>query len=219
MKRTIIIGDVHGCIAELHELLALVQFHAGEDTLVFLGDYLDRGPDSVGALRLVRDLTERNKNAVALIGNHDEKHLRYAKRPCPLPPGATPMRFAQEQIAINRQLSPDDIEFLASLPFYFKGGGFLAVHAGISPIKHNSLEDLMRNRERRDLLLRIRKVDSQGNALKLGEPPPPPPPPGGGGGRPGWALTKLFRVLDRSILSLRPEGAWWRVLLCGKSRC
>ena len=45
--RVIVIGDVHGCLDELHELLDRVEYSQGNDTLIFAGDLVDKGPFSV----------------------------------------------------------------------------------------------------------------------------------------------------------------------------
>jgi serine/threonine protein phosphatase 1 len=68
------IGDVHGCATALHALLAAVA-PVPDDTLVFLGDYVDRGPDSCGVLNLLIRLSERHL-VVPLLGNHEEMMLR-----------------------------------------------------------------------------------------------------------------------------------------------
>ena len=78
-----IIGDVHGCIDELRELVTRLGGTAAEDTarpapgrrLVFLGDLVDRGPDSAGVLRLVLNMAAVG-DALVLPGNHDDKLRR-----------------------------------------------------------------------------------------------------------------------------------------------
>ncbi|MCA9656860.1 MAG: metallophosphoesterase [Myxococcales bacterium] len=58
VSRTLIVGDVHGCLAELDALLVELEPRAG-DRFVFVGDIVDRGPDSVGVVRRVRELCAR----------------------------------------------------------------------------------------------------------------------------------------------------------------
>lgn len=68
-----VIGDVHGCLEELRVVLNKANF---EDRFpVFLGDLTDRGPDSVGVMRTVMDMSDRNECAV-IFGNHDDKLMR-----------------------------------------------------------------------------------------------------------------------------------------------
>jgi hypothetical protein len=71
--RTIAIGDVHGCPVALAALVRAID-PAPLDTLVFLGDYIDRGPDSRGVLEQVIALRERCV-VVPLLGNHEEMLL------------------------------------------------------------------------------------------------------------------------------------------------
>jgi predicted kinase len=79
-----IIGDVHGCIAELTELLDRLGYvvtdgvhrHPEGRIAVFIGDLVDRGPDSIGVVRLVDSMVQA-KSALLILGNHDEKFLRY----------------------------------------------------------------------------------------------------------------------------------------------
>jgi hypothetical protein len=73
-SRCFVIGDIHGHRAALDELLVLMEREGGlssSDQIVFLGDYVDRGPDSVGVLEKVHSLVSSRPNTVALIGNHD----------------------------------------------------------------------------------------------------------------------------------------------------
>ncbi len=62
------IGDVQGCCAELNELLARLRFNADRDVLWFTGDLVNRGPESLAALRRVHALAD---NVIVVLGNHD----------------------------------------------------------------------------------------------------------------------------------------------------
>jgi len=75
---TYAIGDIHGHLAPLDDLLAqLLPEIKPEDTLVFLGDYIDRGPDSKGCVeRIVQMKAEAGFTVVALLGNHEQWMLR-----------------------------------------------------------------------------------------------------------------------------------------------
>jgi serine/threonine protein phosphatase 1 len=71
--RTIAIGDIHGCSAALDELLEAIHPQP-DDTIVTLGDYVDRGPDSRGVIdRLIR--LQSQCRLVPLLGNHDQTML------------------------------------------------------------------------------------------------------------------------------------------------
>lgn len=83
-----IIGDVHGCHAELGELLRALGYQLGGDGVtatppdgrraVFVGDYGDRGPDTPGVLKLVMSMADAD-TAICLPGNHDIKLVRKLK--------------------------------------------------------------------------------------------------------------------------------------------
>ncbi|MEU2387502.1 polynucleotide kinase-phosphatase [Streptomyces sp. NPDC012461] len=77
-----IIGDIHGCSAELDALLGKLGYtdgvHPEGRTAVFVGDLVDRGPDSPGVLRRVMAMV-RSGNALCVPGNHENKFGRYLK--------------------------------------------------------------------------------------------------------------------------------------------
>jgi serine/threonine protein phosphatase 1 len=75
---TVAIGDIHGYLGPLEDLLSRVTPELQpEDTLVFLGDYIDRGPDSRGCVeRIIRLRNEAKFEIVTLLGNHEQWMLR-----------------------------------------------------------------------------------------------------------------------------------------------
>jgi serine/threonine protein phosphatase 1 len=72
--RLIALGDVHGCLAALTAVLEAVQPQP-DDTLVFLGDYVDRGPDSRGVIETLLQLAATCRLA-PVLGNHDEMFMK-----------------------------------------------------------------------------------------------------------------------------------------------
>lgn len=130
--RTIIIGDVHGCLEEFHELLKLVSFSKGNDRLIQVGDLMDFGPDPVGCVRFARE-----NDAFVLLGNHEETHIRWRRHM--VTHKATgkkiPMRaFDQETAAQNAALTDEEIEWMAGLPLSCViRPNLVAVHAGLEP--------------------------------------------------------------------------------------
>ncbi|MGC9437367.1 polynucleotide kinase-phosphatase [Streptomyces sp. WG5] len=77
-----IVGDIHGCAAELESLLGKLGYtdgvHPDGRTAVFVGDLVDRGPDSPGVLRRVMSMV-KSGNALCVPGNHENKYGRHLK--------------------------------------------------------------------------------------------------------------------------------------------
>ena len=118
------IGDLQGCKQELSALLARLRFSADRDKLWFVGDLVNRGPDSLGALRTVRALGD---NAVVVLGNHDLHLLAVAY-------GAQRRRRSDTLDAVLA--APDRealLEWLMLQPLAHLEGNDLMVHAGIVP--------------------------------------------------------------------------------------
>jgi serine/threonine protein phosphatase 1 len=72
-SRTLVIGDIHGCLAQLEALLQAVAL-AADDHLILLGDLGDRGPDSAGVLKLVLKLGQSHR-VTTIKGNHEQMML------------------------------------------------------------------------------------------------------------------------------------------------
>src|SRR5215467_1778012 len=78
--RLFAIGDIHGCARELEVLLAGLPLARG-DTVVFVGDYIDRGPDSRAVLDQVLEMRARpDVMTICLKGNHEDMCLDYLGR-------------------------------------------------------------------------------------------------------------------------------------------
>lgn len=128
------IGDVHGMTPELRQLMAELAPEAG-DVVVFIGDLVDKGPDSVGTVRLVREMAETAPYTVVFVeGNHEDLHRRYRRNLTERPEVAAEQAERQPELAeITAALSDADIAFLeAAVPFHrVERHGVLAVHGGI----------------------------------------------------------------------------------------
>jgi diadenosine tetraphosphatase ApaH/serine/threonine PP2A family protein phosphatase len=119
VTRTLVVGDVHGCAAELAELLATVR----PDDIVLVGDLYTRGPDPVGVARIVMQ-----PNVRVVRGNHDQYLLDALDQPA----GARGP-FVAETIDALDAAAPGWRDHLAATPLQLRVGRFVVVHAGLPP--------------------------------------------------------------------------------------
>lgn len=111
-RRAIVIGDTHGCIDELRELIGKL-LPTPSDRLVFLGDFMDRGPDPVECVRIVREL-----GAESVKGNHDDKHVRWRSHEQNRGLKKNPIRFTDDQAKQNVTFTDEEIAWMTALPFW-----------------------------------------------------------------------------------------------------
>ncbi len=142
---TCIIGDIHGCHASLVALLAKVTFRA--DTIVFLGDYVDRGPEAKAVVETVLALRKAHDRVITLMGNHDYLFLRYlighdeplfhevGGRETLASYGLSPASSREE---VARLIPAAHLSFFSSLPLYWEDQHAIYVHAGLEPGRHLS---------------------------------------------------------------------------------
>jgi hypothetical protein len=136
-RRTVIISDIHGCLEEFEELLAKLEYHREKDRLIIAGDLIDRGPNSPGVVRKIREL-----NLESICGNHDAKFLKWFRN----------QGTNQEQFYSGKdyycQFSDADINYLAQMPYYLKlpEHNAIVIHAGLRaylPIEKQDRQDLL----------------------------------------------------------------------------
>jgi len=161
IKRTIIYGDIHGCLDEfimLRDELQITQ----KDTEVLVGDLLDRGPYSNEVLTYAR------KNDLQLVlGNHEYKYIRYHKHHWTEKQTGkkNPMHFNEDKLAIYKNITDADMQYLMSAPFFLKIDNVTVLHAGITnkiDLDHPSKKEL-------EMLTRIRQLSSEEKPLAIGQ--------------------------------------------------
>ena len=154
----IAIADIHGC---LEPLQALIEQIPPDEELVFLGDYVDRGPDSAGVVRFLVDLA-KTRRCVFLMGNHEAMLADAMARDDALPQWlfnggeATLISYGIDaddwcaRPAAQRNL-PGFADFLARLRLYHEDADAIYVHAGID-VDVPAMED-----QKRAVLLWVRE--------------------------------------------------------------
>jgi serine/threonine protein phosphatase 1 len=154
MKRTFVIGDVHGCSTELEALLKRLE-PAKEDAIVFLGDMINRGPDSHGVLEIIRKLP----NARCLLGNHEARLIRYHRE------GDAKILKDFDWDTL-RQLDKADWDTLDNLllTLYLEEYNTLLVHGGFLP-------NTPWQEQGEAIVTRIQTIDSKGRPAKRTECP------------------------------------------------
>ncbi len=145
--KTFAIGDIHGHLRALEAILDAAPISAG-DLVIFLGDYVDKGPDSKGVLDLMVRLTRRPRT-VFLRGNHDQMLFHARSDPAKFPiweclAGKDPLASygAGDSEELIRLVPERHWQFLGDdCVDYFENDYFIFVHAGIRPDQAPETED------------------------------------------------------------------------------
>ena len=168
------IGDIHGCLKQLislqKKILNTKGFNKDNDLLVYIGDYIDRGPHSKDVINQIIKLQKENIKSIFLMGNHEQvmidflfnkiNNLKYW-----LNLGADQTfksykievaefikdGFGDDKIdrlrsVLLNELSDEHIHFLKNLRLSYSVGNYLFVHAGINP------EKILKDQDKMDLL-------------------------------------------------------------------
>ena len=186
MGRRVFVGDVQGCRDELERLLQEVGFDPDSDELHPVGDLVNRGPDSLGCLRLLRSL-----DAGGVLGNHD-LHLLHI---------AAGTRQSRPSDTLDEVLRAPDrselLEWLAERPFVRAWDDVLLVHAGLSPVWPDAVaalagaDPLAPDADAR-FAVRVRHCDADGKLPEHRDPSAP--------FRPWHAFHDPRRVAGRTVV-------------------
>ena len=157
--RTFIIGDIHGCYKELNQLYTYlvekVGFLPKEDKIIFLGDYVDRGPDCKSVIDLCLQIKKTCAHTVFLKGNHEDMLLAFLDLGGQYgdaymmngggkffasykgPDGKLPLDYdiksGMSKYNILQALPKEHLDFLLNLELIHIQDKYIAVHAGIDP--------------------------------------------------------------------------------------
>ncbi|NPA93944.1 MAG: serine/threonine protein phosphatase [Thermodesulfobacteria bacterium] len=156
MKRIFAIGDIHGCLDKVETLLSKLPIDWSSDLLVFLGDYVDRGPDPAGVVQLMIELkAEHPGRVICLKGNHEAMFLDFLKGG---PLSRAFINFGGKntlnsygipldtELPRERHMPKSHLQFLKSLPLCLETPKFFLVHAGVKPgkpLKAQTEEDML----------------------------------------------------------------------------
>lgn len=146
-QNVFIMTDIHGCFEELEAMLNIVPPHT---KILFLGDFVDRGPDSLKTVRIVKQLVESGR-AYAIRGNHEEMLLKsidgtmdeaiylrngglktFQDFAAPVEKDVDTLAF-EDFVTIMTRHYTNELDFIRALPLYIDMHDYLFVHAGIDP--------------------------------------------------------------------------------------
>jgi serine/threonine protein phosphatase 1 len=142
-----VIGDIHGCVSELTYLLENLPLKPA-DQIVFLGDYIDRGPDSKAVVSYLIGMAKAIDNEMVFLkGNHEDMLLAYlgfagnygemflanGGQATLASYGIPPMAMSQD--STMARIPADHLNFFLGLKNYHVHDSFLCVHAGVQPLK------------------------------------------------------------------------------------
>lgn len=156
--KTFVVGDIHGRCAQLLNLLDMLPRDPQTDTLVFLGDLIDRGADAPGCVDHTRKLCRENpERVICLRGNHEQMLMDFLEGQATIwlepivggqrtyeqytgqSPHTNDNQDPEEtRAAFERSLPAEHLEFMQSLPFFYEDEHAIYVHAGLDEGKHPS---------------------------------------------------------------------------------
>ncbi len=172
--RAYVVGDLHGRRDLLADMLGRIDKDRARQPKgmileIFLGDYIDRGPDSAGVIDLLLARRRLHANTICLRGNHEQILIDFLESRFSLDhwmtygasetlnaygiaevPGGSEEAAAEVRAALRAKMPQEHMNFLFDLPYSYESGDYFFVHAGIRP-------SLPLAEQRRDDLIWIRR--------------------------------------------------------------
>jgi serine/threonine protein phosphatase 1 len=152
MGKIFAIGDIHGCYDQLLMLMKKIPIDFKRDTLVFMGDYIDRGSQSVEVVDYLIKLKKRVPGIIFLKGNHEdmlEKYLDGTDRFTYLLNGGQKTLdsyLSKSAHTGTHPIPPEHREFFKSLRLIYETENYIFVHAGLRPkvsLESQNTEDML----------------------------------------------------------------------------
>jgi serine/threonine protein phosphatase 1 len=135
VRRIFAVGDIHGCRQKLEQLLVKIDWRPeNHELLVFLGDYIDRGPDSYGVVERVLELKNRwRERVVVLKGNHEQMFINFICGRENLSLNSNGVAWTLRSYDRNKPFPVSHIKFYEELVLYHETEHHIFVHAGLKP--------------------------------------------------------------------------------------
>ena len=152
MERIFAVGDIHGCFDKLVSLMDIIDVDLKKETLVFIGDYIDRGAHSKEVVDYLIDLATGGNRVVFLKGNHElmlQNYLRGEDRLSFLYNGgeATLSSYMKSSGQGDANLiPPKHLKFFDNLRLYYETDSHIFVHGGLKaniPLEHQDEWDML----------------------------------------------------------------------------
>lgn len=150
MAYTFAIGDIHGCFDQLKALVSKIEASRPAGKIVFLGDYVDRGPDSASVIAFIMAGPQKEGwEWVALKGNHEDMMVTCVR-------GENPLEWwmgnggAQTIVSYGDKINPDHLEWADALPLAHVDEHRIFVHAGVDetvPLDEQTEKELLWSRK------------------------------------------------------------------------
>ncbi|MDX9785639.1 MAG: metallophosphoesterase family protein [Desulfobacterales bacterium] len=155
-ERIFAVGDIHGCYDKLVALMGKIDVDWNLDKLIFLGDYIDRGPNAFEVVEYLVTLRKKYSRIIFLKGNHEEmleKYLSGADRLNYLQDGGQPTldSYLKHWRGEGGPIPEEHLDFFRSLVLFHETTDYIFVHAGLRvgvPLERQVAGDLLWIRDR-----------------------------------------------------------------------